>query len=64
MEGDLNKLALLLRKGVYPYEYIDSWEKYNETSKTTKEAYDSELNKEGISYADYANAQKYGKYLK
>ena len=55
---------MLLRKGVYPYEYIDSWEKYNETSKTTKEAYDSELNKEGISYADYANAQKYGKYLK
>ena len=55
---------MLLRKGVYPYEYVDSWEKYNETSKTTKEAYDSGLNKEGISYADYANAQKYEKYLK
>ena len=23
-KGDLNKLVLLLRKGVYPYEYMDS----------------------------------------
>ena len=25
---------LLLRKGVYPYEHMDSWEKFNETSLT------------------------------
>ena len=31
--GDLNKFALLLRKGVYPYQYMDSWEKFNETDK-------------------------------
>ena len=28
---DLNKFVLLLRKGVYPYEYMDSWEKFSET---------------------------------
>ena len=28
---DLNKSSLLLRKGVYPYEYMDSWKKFNET---------------------------------
>ena len=30
-EGDVNKFVLLLRKRVYPYEYMDSWEKFNET---------------------------------
>ena len=30
--GDLNKFILLLRKGVYPYEYMDSLERFNETS--------------------------------
>ena len=27
---DLNKTALLLRKCIYPYEYMDSWERFNE----------------------------------
>ena len=30
--GDVNKFVLLLRKGFYPYKYMDSWEKLNETS--------------------------------
>ena len=29
---DLNKFILWLRKRVYPYEYMDSWERFNETS--------------------------------
>ena len=29
---DINKSILLLRKGVYPYEYMDSWERFDETS--------------------------------
>ena len=34
---DLNKFDLLLRKGVYSYEYMDSCEKFNETSLPHKE---------------------------
>ena len=49
---------MLLKKGVYPYEYMDSWEKFNETSLPDKKAFYSELNKEGITDEDYAHAQK------
>ena len=57
-KGDLNKFALLLRKGVYPYEYMDSWERFNETSLPDKKAFYSELNLEDITDKDYEHAQK------
>ena len=56
--GDLNKFILLLRKGVYPYEYMDSWEKFYKTTLPPKEAFHSNLNLENISDEDYALAQK------
>ena len=40
---------MLLRKGVYPYEYMDGWVKFNETSKTSKESFRSNLTMENIS---------------
>ena len=49
---------MLLRKGVYPYEYMDSWERFNETSLPPKKAFDSELNSEDIRDKDYLHAQK------
>ena len=30
--SDINKTILLLRKGVYPDEYMDDWKKFNETT--------------------------------
>ena len=45
---DLNKFALLLRKGVYPYEYMDKWKRFNEESLPDKEYFHSEMNKEHI----------------
>ena len=50
---DLNKFILLLRKGVYPYEYMDNWERFNETSLPNKESFYSNLNMENIEDIDY-----------
>ena len=61
---DLNKFELLLQKGVYPYEYMDSWERFNETSLPDKESFYSELNKEDITDEDYVHAQKVWKVFK
>ena len=62
--GNLNKFVLSLRKGVYPYECMDIWEKFDETILPPKEAFYSNLNLGDISDGDYAHAQKYGVYLK
>ena len=45
---DINKFILLLRKGVYPYEYKGDWEKFNETTLPEKE--------------DFLQLLKYGRY--
>ena len=37
--GDLNRFILLLQKGVYPYEYMDSWKKFDETTLTHKKSF-------------------------
>ena len=49
---------MLLRKGVYPYEYMDSWERFNETSLPPKKDFYSELTLEDITDKDYNHAQK------
>ena len=58
---DNNKFILLLWKGVYPFEYIDDWEKFNETSLLKKEEFYSHLNMEGITDADYVHAKEVSK---
>ena len=51
--NDLNKFILLLRKGVYPYEYMDNWERFNETSLPSKKSFYNNLNMEDIDYIDH-----------
>ena len=57
--GDINKFVLLLRKGVYPYEYMDSWKRFDETSLPDKKDFCSELYLEHITNENYTHAQKY-----
>ena len=47
---------MLLRKGVYPYEYIDEWDKFNEKVLPGKDSFYSNLTLENISEIDYAHA--------
>ena len=62
--NDLHKFVFLLKKGVYPYEYIDSWEKFSEISLPSKEDFYSNLNMEDISDIDYRHANNVFKGFK
>ena len=62
--NDLNKFVLLIRKGVYPYEYADTWERFSEISLPNKEDFYSNLNMEDISDIDYRHANNVLKVFK
>ena len=47
----------MLRKGVYPYDYVDRMKKLYETRLPPKEAFYSKLTGEGITDEDYQHAQ-------
>ena len=51
------KLKLLKRKGVYPYDCMDCFERLSETTLPPIESFYSELNKSGISEDNYTHAQ-------
>ena len=48
----------MLRKVVYPHEYIDDWGKFNETSLPEKDDFYSRLNMEDITDADYVHEKR------
>ena len=52
------QLDLLLRKGVYPYNWVDSIDKFSETQLPPQESFYSKLCDEGISDEDYLHAQE------
>ena len=60
--GNLNKFILLLRKGVYPYEYMDNWEKFDETSLPNKESFYGSLNMENIDDIDYRHGNVFKRF--
>ena len=52
-----NQLSLLLRKGVYSYDYVDCMKKLDKTSLSPKDSFYSKLTGEGITDEDYQHAQ-------
>ena len=58
-DNDINKFILLLRKGVYPYDYMGNWEKFNGKTLPEKEEFYTSLNMEDITDADYMHAKSF-----
>ena len=52
-----DKLGLLVRKGIYPYDYMDSPKKLKESRLPSKEAFYSKLEDDDITDEDYAHTQ-------
>ena len=49
---------LQIRKGIYPYEYMDSWDRFEETNLPPKDSFYSALSMSGVSETDYEHARK------
>ena len=59
-----DKISLCLRKGVYPYDYMNSPEKLSETQLPPKSAFYSKLTEQDISDEDYTSTlKKFGRNL-
>ena len=53
-----SQYKLLIQKGIYPYEYMDDWDKFKETILPPKEAFYIKLNMSGVSKEDYEHARR------
>ena len=49
---------LLFKRGIYPYEYMDLWQRFDETNLPEKEKFYSKLNDEHITDEEYEHAKK------
>ena len=48
----------MIIRGVYPYEFTDSWKKFKEKNLPPKDTFYNRLNMKGISDQDYEHAQQ------
>ena len=62
--GDINKFILLFKKGADAYEYMDSWEQFDEMSLFDKKAFYSCLNMEIITDFDNRHVKRAYKKFK
>ena len=53
-----NKFILLFRTGIYPYKYMDDWEKFNKKALPEKKEFYNNLNLEHILEEDYNHGKR------
>ena len=58
------KLDLMSKKGVYPYDFMDSFEKFDQRELPTEEQFYSTLNDQHITNDEYDHAKKVWKAFK
>ena len=63
-EYNKNQYNLLIRKGMYLYEYMTDWDKFKETKLPPREAFYSKLNMAGVTKKDYEHAGRVWKELR
>ncbi|CAI6377121.1 unnamed protein product [Macrosiphum euphorbiae] len=51
-------MPLVTRKGVYPYEYTDSWERIEDTRLPSKRSFYSTLTETGIKESEFDHAKE------
>ena len=61
LSHDINKIILLLQKNFYPNKYMDDWLKFNAALLPGREDFNSHLNIEDITDAEYAHAKVFCK---
>ena len=57
-EYNENQYKLLIKKGIYPYEYMTDWDKFKETKLPPREAFYSKLNMTGVKDEDYEHVNR------
>ena len=56
-EGNIKKFIILLKKGIYPYEYMDNWNKFEEIELPSIDKFYSNLYLKNITKNEYKHAQ-------
>ena len=57
------RLDLMSQKGIYPYDFMDSFEKFNQTELPTKDQFYSILNDQHIQMMNMTMLRKFGRPL-
>ena len=51
------KLQLMKQKGIYPYDYMSNFDKFNDTQLPSQNKFYSQMNNQHISNEEYSHAQ-------